>query len=229
MSASAQAKVLRALQSGEITRVGSERSIAVDVRILAATNRDLEADVAEGRFREDLFFRLNVVPLRTPSLRDRASDIPALAVSFLREFCIENGLREKPIDDDVLEVLATRTWPGNVRELRNVVERMAILSGESIVLDDLPDVGRLSRERAASDAGASATSALRPSTFPASIDGERLSLRDYRELAEKQYILATLEEVGWNISKAAGLLGVERTNLHKKLRAYDIRRDEDST
>ncbi|MBK6578073.1 MAG: sigma-54-dependent Fis family transcriptional regulator [Sandaracinaceae bacterium] len=228
MSASAQAKVLRALQSGEITRVGSERSIAVDVRIVAATNRDLEADVAEGRFREDLFFRLNVVPLRTPALRERSSDIPALAVSFLREFCRENGLREKPMDDDVLEALSERSWPGNVRELRNVVERMAILSGDYIGLDDLPSIGRLSRERAAEDRESS--SPLRPSSIPAPMDGsgERLSLRDYREAAEKQYIVSTLDEVAWNISRASHLLGVERTNLHKKMRAYGIRRDDEA-
>jgi len=195
---------------------------------VAATNRDLEADVAEGRFREDLFFRLNVVPLRTPALRERATDIPALAVSFLREFCRENGLREKPMDEDVLEALAERSWPGNVRELRNVVERMAILSGDYIGLDDLPSLGRLSRERAAEDHGSG--SSQRPSSIPISVDsgGERLSLRDYREVAEKQYIVATLDEVQWNISRASQLLGVERTNLHKKMRAYGIRRADEA-
>jgi DNA-binding NtrC family response regulator len=219
MSASAQAKVLRALQSGEISRVGGEKAIAVDVRVLAATNKDLELEVKDGRFREDLYFRLNVVPILSPPLRERKSDILLLAKGFLREFSGENGLREKPIDDDVLHALAERPWPGNVRELRNVVERMAILSGDRITLDDLPEEGVLSEVRRESKP---------PSDLPATVDeaGERLTLREYRSRAEKDYILQTLDEVGWNISRAATILGVERTNLHKKMRSYGIRREE---
>jgi transcriptional regulator with GAF, ATPase, and Fis domain len=219
MSASAQAKVLRALQSGEISRVGGEKAIAVDVRVLAATNKDLEMEVKEGRLREDLYFRLNVVPIVSPPLRERRSDIPLLASGFLREFSAENGLREKPIDDEVLEALAERPWPGNVRELRNVVERMAILSGDRITLDDLPEEGVLSEVRRESTPA---------SELPAMVDeaGERLTLREYRSRAEKDYILQTLDEVGWNISRAATILGVERTNLHKKMRSYGIRREE---
>jgi DNA-binding NtrC family response regulator len=128
MSVGAQAKVLRALQSGEITRVGSERSIAVDVRVLAATNKDLESEVAKGAFRDDLYFRLNVVPIRSPALRERVEDIPLLAQSFFKQFCREYGGKEKPADPEVFELLTQRPWPGNVRELRNVVERMVILS-----------------------------------------------------------------------------------------------------
>jgi DNA-binding NtrC family response regulator len=219
MSASAQAKVLRALQSGEISRVGGEKAIAVDVRVLAATNKALELEVKEGRFREDLYFRLNVVPIVSPPLRERKSDIVLLARAFLREFSLENGLREKPIDDDVLEALTGRPWPGNVRELRNVVERMAILSGDRITMDDLPEEGVLSEVRRESSP---------PSDVPASFDesGERLTLRAYRSRVEKNYILQTLAEVGWNISRAATILGVERTNLHKKMRSYGIRREE---
>ncbi len=219
ISASAQAKVLRALQSGEISRVGGEKAIAVDVRVLAATNKALELEVKEGRFREDLYFRLNVVPIVSPPLRERKSDIVLLARGFLREFSLENGLREKPIDDDVLEALTGRPWPGNVRELRNVVERMAILSGDRITMDDLPEEGVLSEVRRESSP---------PSDLPASLDesGERLTLRAYRSRVEKNYILQTLDEVGWNISRAATILGVERTNLHKKMRSYGIRREE---
>jgi transcriptional regulator with GAF, ATPase, and Fis domain len=218
MSASAQAKVLRALQSGEISRVGSEKAIAVDVRVLAATNKDLEVEVKEGRFREDLYFRLNVVPIVSPPLRERPMDIPALAQGFLRDFCAANGLREKPIDDEVLEALSERPWPGNVRELRNVVERMAILSGDRITLEDLPEEGVLSEGRRES---------APPSTPPMSLhNGERPTLREFRNRAEKDYIVHTLEEVGWNISRAAMILGVERTNLHKKMRSYGIRREE---
>ncbi|MGB8330769.1 MAG: sigma-54 dependent transcriptional regulator [Polyangiales bacterium] len=219
MSASAQAKVLRALQSGEISRVGGEQSIAVDVRVLAATNKDLENEVKEGRFREDLYFRLNVVPIVSPPLRERKTDIPLLATEFLREFSIENGLREKPIDDDVLQALSDRPWPGNVRELRNVVERMAILSGERITIDDLPEEGVLSEGRRESAPPSDPPSRPNPT-------GERLTLREYRSRAEKDYILETLDAVNWNISRAATILGVERTNLHKKMRSYGIRREE---
>ncbi len=218
MSLSAQAKVLRALQSGEITRVGSERSVAVDVRVLAATNKDLERAVAEGQFREDLYFRLNVVPLRSPSLRERREDIPALAAAFLRDFCEENGLKLKPIDPDVLDRLRHKPWPGNVRELRNVVERMAILSGDRITLEDLPPDGKLAQAAAAE----SAPEGLPEGAFE---EGRRLTLREYRDRAERRYIQATLEACEWNISKAAAMLGVERTNLHKKMRALGLRRD----
>lgn len=215
MSAPAQAKVLRALQSGEVTRVGSEKTIAVDVRVLAATNKDLELEVKEGRFREDLYFRLNVVPLRSPALRERRADVPQMARAFLRDFCKESGLREKPVAPEVLDALARRTWPGNVRELKNVVERMAILSGDRITLDDLPSEGRLGAnvvERGAMD---------EPELPPTG----GMTLREYREHAERAYILATLEETAWNISRAAVKLAVERTNLHKKMRAHGIRRD----
>ncbi|MFT5356744.1 MAG: two-component system nitrogen regulation response regulator NtrX [Polyangiales bacterium] len=213
MSASAQAKVLRALQNGEITRVGSETSIAVDVRVLAATNKDLEEEVREGRFREDLFFRLNVVPIVSPPLRDRPTDIPVMATKFLREFCSENGIGLKPVEEGVLEELSKRPWPGNVRQLKNVIERMAILSGERITHADLPELNKSSQ---------SAKNSL-PTTV--GVDGETLSLREYREFAERSYILATLEETEWNVSQAAGKLGVERTNLHKKMRAYGIQRE----
>jgi DNA-binding NtrC family response regulator len=214
MSPSAQAKVLRALQSGEINRVGGEQTIAVDVRVVAATNKDLGVAVAAGQFREDLFFRLNVVALRVPSLRERREDIPHLARAFLAEFCAENGMRPKPFEPDVLEALAERDWPGNVRELRNVVERMAILSDDSITLDDLPELPRrdvLAEQRTA---------------LPDVVGGDtsRETLRQYRERAERQYILDTLERFEWNISRAAVALGVERTNLHKKMRSLGIRR-----
>ncbi len=223
MSASAQAKVLRALQSGEITRVGSEQPIAVDVRVVAATNKDLERAVAEGSFREDLFFRLAVVPLRSPSLRERREDIPALAKSFLEEFCEENGLRPKPVDPAVWEQLARKTWPGNVRELKNVVERMAILSGDRITVDDLPPDGKLA-QAAARQERVEAPSAL----DEAYEDDRRLTLREYRDRAERRYIEATLDECEGNVSKAAALLGVERTNLHKKMRSLGVARDKEA-
>src|SRR5579863_9738313 len=135
----AQAKVLRAVQSGEISRVGSEHVIHVDVRVLAATNKDLARAVEGGAFREDLYFRLAVFPIRSPALRERIEDIPHLARAFMEQFARENGVRPKPIDDEVLTALAARKWPGNVRELKNVVERSAILSGDRVTIADLPE------------------------------------------------------------------------------------------
>ncbi|MBX3272814.1 MAG: sigma-54-dependent Fis family transcriptional regulator [Sandaracinaceae bacterium] len=223
MSASAQAKVLRALQSGEITRVGGEQPIAVDVRVVAATNKDLERAVADGSFREDLYFRLAVVPLRSPSLRERREDIPALAQSFLEDFCRENGMRPKPVDPAVFELLAQKAWPGNVRELRNVVERMAILSGDRVTVADLPPDGKLERAAAAAEPAA-IPSGLLADAF----DGERrLTLREYRDRAERRYLESTLDECEGNVSKAAAILGVERTNLHKKMRALGVGRDKE--
>ena len=219
MSLNAQAKVLRALQSGEITRVGSEKSIAVDVRVVAATNKDLEKAITDGEFREDLFFRLNVVPLRSPGLRERRDDIPALAAAFLRDFCAENGLKDKPIGPEVLERLQQKAWPGNVRELRNVVERMAILSGDVIEVEYLPADGKLARA-AARESGEATPDPIHDE------DGRRLTLREYRDRAERRYLVSTLEECEWNVSKAASMLGVERTNLHKKMRSLGVQRDE---
>jgi DNA-binding NtrC family response regulator len=225
MSLGAQAKVLRALQSGEITRVGSERSIAVDVRVLAATNKDLEREVATGNFRDDLYFRLNVVPLRSPSLRERAEDIPLLAQTFLKQFCREYGGREKAVEPEVFDLLRHRSWPGNVRELRNVVERMVILSGPRITVADVP------ADALASSAQIQARAPLAAEATPASgfvvplAAGEKLTLRELRDRAEAEYVRAILRQHDWNISRAAGQLGIERTNLHKKMRQLGIHRE----
>jgi len=212
MSLSAQAKVLRALQTGEVTRVGSEKSFLVDVRVVAATNQDLGAMVKEGTFREDLYFRLNVVPLRTPALRERLDDVPRLAERFVTLACRENGLRPKPVDDAVLERIATYRWPGNVRELRNVCERMAIMSGDRIAASDVPEVV-VPHSAAPPPPGASDLSHY----------GE-VPLRELRDLVERDYILKKLEEHDWNITQAAQALGVERTNLHKKIKQHGLSR-----
>ncbi len=234
MDLTAQAKVLRALQQGEISRVGSEHVIHVDVRVLAATNKDLEAEVRAGRFREDLYFRLAVFPVKSPPLRDRVEDIPLLAHSFLEAFCVENGMKPKPIDEPVMRALIARKWPGNVRELKNVVERMAILSNERITIADLPEdphANPFEEEDAAGDDGADEGDVLGPAggtPRPAQVGaaGARLTLRDHRDRAERGYIVETLRELEWNISRAAIVLGVERTNLHKKIRSYGIKRGE---
>ena len=234
----AQAKVLRALQSGEISRVGSEHVMHVDVRILAATNKDLAKGVENGSFREDLFFRLNVFPMRSPALRERVEDIPFLASSFMDAFSRENGTKRKPIDELVIKALAARKWPGNVRELKNVVERMAILSGEHVTIADLPEDPHDSpfgEEDAAdgTEAAIDETEELgagegagRSETPGAPGGTPTMTLREFREHAERGYIVETLKASGWNISRTAILLGVERTNLHKKIRAYAIKRNE---
>ena len=224
MSLPAQAKVLRALQSGEISRVGSERVISVDVRVLAATNKDLEHEVQHGHFRDDLYFRLNVVPLRSPALRERLDDIPLLARSFFEDFSREYGRGPRNVAPEVYDKLQARSWPGNVRELRNVIERMVILGGDEIGPDDVPG-GALSQppETApATRAHPSSTSDL--SLHVSSAAQEQLSLKDFRDRAEEAYIRAILDETEWNISKAAGRLNVERTHLHKKMRSFGIRR-----
>jgi DNA-binding NtrC family response regulator len=226
MDLTAQAKVLRALQNGEVVRVGSEHVIHVDVRVLAATNKDLSKAVQNGSFREDLFFRLDVFPIRVPALRERRLDVPLLANAFVSSFCSENGLREKKIDPGVYEALARRKFPGNVRELKNVVERAAILSSDVITIADLPEDPHSSpfEDEHESEADEATTTPL-PSASPKT-PGAQLTLREFREGAERTYIIDTLKALDWNISKAAVVLGVERTNLHKKIRAYGIKRGD---
>ncbi|HEY1691072.1 MAG TPA: sigma-54 dependent transcriptional regulator [Polyangiaceae bacterium] len=243
MDLMAQAKVLRAVQSGEISRVGSEHVIHVDVRVLAATNKDLAKAVDAGTFRDDLFFRLAVFPIRSPALRERVEDIPRLAGAFMEQFAQENGIRPKPIDDDVMTALASRKWPGNVRELKNVVERTAILSGDRVTFADLPEDPHASPFEEEPDAHAPAGDSSQPLDPVESLEGDppgpgearapspstpgtHMTLREFRERTERQYIVDTLKMSNWNISRTAILLGVERTNLHKKIRAYQIKRGE---
>ena len=208
MSAAAQAKLLRVLQTGELTRVGGERVIKVDVRVVAATNKSLLEEVTQGRFREDLYFRLNVVPLESPPLRSRKEDIAAMVPRFVREICQENGFRVKDVDDGVIQRLQAHDWPGNVRELKNVVERAVIMSDEVIKVADLPtQLSQIARPASQLEAFAAHT------------------LKDFKEGAERAFILRRLEEHDWNISRTAQSLGIERTNLHKKIKAYDIQRE----
>ena len=203
LAASAQAKILRVLQNGEIQRVGSDRVTTVDVRILSGTHKDLKQAVAEGRFREDLFYRLNVVPIRVPALRERKEDIPLLVRFLMRRLGERNNMREKPIDDEVLEELKRHEWPGNVRELQNLLERLMIMSGERITTLDLPE------EFFAAPAGD--TAAVGPS-----------SLKEFRDRTERDYIVATLRKHNGNVSQTAIELGVGRTYLHKRLAVLQI-------
>ena len=213
MSPAAQAKVLRALETGEITRVGGERPLEVDVRVIAATNKDLEAEVREGTFRDDLYFRLNVVPITAPALRQRLEDVPLLAERFLQLAVRDNGLRPKPVEPAVYQRMKQYRWPGNVRELRNVCERMAIMSGDRIGPADVPDY--VGPRPAAAQPGAGAADLSHYGEVP---------LKELRELVERDYILKKLEEHDWNVTQAAQALGVERTNLHKKIKQLGLSR-----
>lgn len=207
MSLPAQAKLLRVLQSGEIVRVGAEQPIHIEVRVIAATNRDLTKLVENGRFRDDLYFRLNVIPITTPPLREHLEDLPLMVERFIHQFCTENGFKKKEIDPDVMKTLKSHTWPGNVRELKNVIERLVILSGEKITSVDIPDSIRK-------------TPKIDLSEYTAK------TLRDFRDQMEKTFIVMKLEECRWNISKTAKILGIERTNLHKKIKSFNIRKKE---
>ncbi len=208
MSLAAQAKVLRVLQTGEMSHVGGERTISVDVRVVAATNKDLKKAVAAGEFRDDLYYRLNVIPIHCLPLKDRLDDIPSLLTKFVTEFCKENGLRIKDIGPEVLQAMRGYDWPGNIRELKNVIERMVIMSTDTITVADLPEY--VTGSKTAVDVS--------------SYDG--MSLKDVRNEVEKGYILSKLREYGWNITRTADVLGIERTNLHKKIKQLGIRRDD---
>jgi two-component system, NtrC family, nitrogen regulation response regulator NtrX len=200
---SSQAKLLRILQEGEFQRVGGEKTIHVNVRVVSATNRDLAQMAARGTFREDLYYRLSVVPIRVPALRDRAEDIPSLAEYALAEFCARNNFKPRKFEDGVLETLAGYAWPGNVRELRNTIERMAILSGgDTLPMESIP---------------------LEIRSAPSS--GSRSVLHETRETAERERILQALDQTDWNVSAAARLLNIERTNLHKRMRVLGLERN----
>ncbi len=222
MDLDAQAKVLRVLQSGELMRVGGQAPIHVDVRVLAATHRNLEELVQTGEFREDLYFRLNVVPIHVPPLRDRLDDVPRLAHFFIEDACRDNGLSTKGISARALEALQSYSWPGNVRELRNVIERMVIFADGDIGIDDVPEEVRASPEAEGSEDGL-----LDEPQIAALLRGDGdAPLKTVREAVERAYILQRLTENAWNVSRTAEVLGVERTHLHRKLRALKIQRGD---
>jgi two-component system nitrogen regulation response regulator NtrX len=200
LHASSQAKLLRVLQEGEFHRVGGEQAIRVSVRVISATNRNLADLVEQQKFREDLYYRLCVVPIRVPSLRERPGDIRTMAEYFLEEFCTRNNFRPKRFDDDVFPLLESWHWPGNARELRNAVERMAILTAGNLLTEEsIPVEIRIALD-----------------VPPPS------NLKETRASAEREHIVRVLEETNWNVSGAARVLGMERTNLHKRIRALGI-------
>jgi two-component system, NtrC family, nitrogen regulation response regulator NtrX len=218
MSAKTQAKVLRVLQEGEVERLGSARTIKVDVRVIAATNKDLEAEIERGTFREDLYFRLSVIPIRVPPLRDRREDIPALVRHFVDLFSRESNRRPQRFTPAALEFMQKARWKGNVRELRNTVERLLIMTpGDTIDVDDLRDVVRVETRPAAAAAGSDpGNNHLAPGT-----------LREFKESAERKFLVEKLRENAWNISKTAEVIGTPRSNLYKKLEQYAITQESD--
>lgn len=207
MSIRTQSKVLKAIEEGEFTRIGGKEPIKVDVRIISATNKDLQQEVEQGRFREDLYYRLNVIPIYVPPLRERIEDIPLLVSYFLSKFSAENGVKEKRISQSAMKLLQSYHWPGNVRELKNLIERLVIMvSSDSIEVGDLPN--NLFEQ---------------PKTTKLSAVELRKAKNDF----EREYILQTLRSCDWNITETAKKLGIERTNLHRKMKQYGISRKKD--
>lgn len=205
LSLPAQAKILRVLQNGEIQKVGSSQLVKVDVRVLSGTHKDLKQAVEDGAFREDLYYRLNVVPIRVPSLRERPEDIALLVNVFARRICEKNHLKPKILDEDVVWELQRYSWPGNVRELQNILERMLIMSGERVSVRDLPE--ELLQDEPAER-------------------GKVSALREFRDQAERDMVIATLKRNNGNVSQSALDLGVRRTYLHRRMAVLKINKKD---
>ena len=212
MSLKTQAKVLRVLQEGEVERLGSSRTMKVDVRVLAATNKDLRKAIEAGEFREDLFFRLSVIPIEVPPLRERAEDVPALVRHFAILFARDNNFKPNRFTEAAVEALGRQHWRGNIRELRNSVERLLVMSPEHTI--DAKDVGAIlgvDDRQAVGDGVAQ----------------EGRTLREFKEIGERAFLVRKLREFGWNISKTAEEIDTPRSNLYKKLEQYNIRQETD--
>ena len=209
MSARTQAKVLRVLQDGQVEPVGAEKTIQVDVRVIAATNRELEEEIAAGRFREDLYYRLNVVPVRTPALREHLEDVPHLVDHFVADFAAAANYPPKTFTSEAIETLQGMPWKGNVRELKNLVERLLILSADDEV--DRDDVLSI----------AGGGQAQLPSAL-----FHLKTLQEFRDESEKLFLLHKLDENDWNVTQTAESVETPRSNLYKKMDKYDIKRDD---
>ncbi len=209
MSSAAQAKVLRVLEEGVVTRIGSSRPLEVDVRVLAATNKDLDEEIAAGRFREDLYYRLNVVPIAVPPLRQRLEDIPALVEHFVSRLTSRAGTPFRRFLPEAVQVLQARPWPGNIRELRNAVERLLILAPRREI--GAADVARLLPDGTRG----------RPQDLPASGTFE-----EFRQHAEREFLLARLRQYNWNVAETARVIDMPRSNLYKKIEKYQLSREE---
>jgi two-component system, NtrC family, nitrogen regulation response regulator NtrX len=234
MSPKTQAKVLRVLQEQEVERLGSARTIKVDVRVIAATNKNLEEAIQRGEFREDLYFRLNVIPITVPPLRERREDIPLLVQHFARRTSEEHNIKPKRFDPRAIDALQRYRWRGNIRELRNTIERVLIMApGDVVRVEDLPPDVK-------SDASGQARSAIAEAVPPAAssaVDGGSApavaaaapagTLREFKDAAERAYLVQKLRENNWNISKTAEVIDTPRSNLYKKLEQYGIKQEID--
>jgi DNA-binding NtrC family response regulator len=206
MAPNAQAKVLRALEENVVTRVGGRSPCPVDVRVIAATNRDLEKEVDDGGFRQDLYYRLRVIPLHIPPLRERVEDIPALAMQFLVESCQRNDLETRQLTQEAIDLLKAQPWPGNVRELRNLIEGLVVLTeGKTIDKAAVQAMARVGERSPSGDFFA----------IP--------NLQTFYAAVEKEYIRRKLQENGGNIKRTAEQIQIQRSNLYKKLDRYDLR------
>ncbi len=215
MSMSAQSKVLRALQENKITRVGGDKEISVDVRIIAATNKDLFKEIEENNFRMDLYHRLSVIIIHVPTLNERSDDIPEIAQSFLGEICEEYGVPLKKFSDKALKALQSYHWTGNIRELRNMVERLIILSGKEITEEDVLLNSRANKKNMG----------LTTEQATGGINFEGFgSYQDFKDDMEKEYILHKLEKNGWNVTKTAEEMEIQRSHLYNKIEKYGLKR-----
>ncbi|HSO71571.1 MAG TPA: sigma-54 dependent transcriptional regulator, partial [Thermodesulfobacteriota bacterium] len=213
MSLKTQAKILRILQEQKFERVGGGKTIMVDVRVIAATNKDLEQEITLGNFREDLYYRLNVIPLEVPPLRERKEDLPELIEEFLKEYALKTGTDKKNLDPRSYELMREYDWPGNVRELKNLIERVVIMTpGAIIAADDLP--GHLTKKLGAESPDADGPAFLREKDF-----------KEAKIRFEREFIVRKLQEHQGNITQTAEALGIERSHLHKKIKAYGIKLD----
>ena len=207
MSLDTQAKLLRVLEENEFERLGAKTSLKVDVRVISSTNKDLTAEIKQGNFRDDLYFRISVIPIHVPPLRERKEDIPLLVEHFTALFCEENNKAARQFSDGAVKVLMSYDWPGNVRELKNLVERVVIMTDEETIRE----------------------TDIRPVLGEAKVEAGDKPLAELVEDFEKSLILSELKRTGWNVSKAASRLGIDRANLHRKMRRYEIHRDDENT
>ncbi len=235
MSQKTQAKVLRVLQEQEVERLGSARTIKVDVRVIAATNKNLEEAIDRGEFREDLYFRLNVIPIVVPPLRDRREDIPRLVQHFAKRTAEEHNLKPKRFDASAMDALSRYRWRGNIRELRNTIERLMIMTPvDSVRVEDLPSdirsgesAPRTSAPAASASASASTETASAGAAPKADAPAGAGTLREFKDAAERAYLVQKLRENNWNISKTAEIIDTPRSNLYKKLEQYGIKQEVD--
>jgi two-component system nitrogen regulation response regulator NtrX len=219
MSLNTQAKVLRALQEQQFTRVGGTKLLKVDVRVLAASNKDLLKEIEKGVFREDLYYRLNVVPIVVPPLRERREDIPLLIRHFMKVHAEEQGLRMKEVTPEAMSVFQQYEWPGNIRELRNLIERLMIMVPGNAI--DAAQATTSLQVKPSGAALAAANATIQPTVSPLFAQPYE-SLRDARNAFEKEYIGRKLREHHWNISRTAEDLKIERSHLHRKIKLLDV-------